>query len=879
MILKKIMYKKRGVFFTLDALMALTIILLTMLVFYPKIRYSENSNLIQKDVLTVLSSLKIGEYNASCGGCLNNYIESPNDLNKSVLEKIGEFYVVNLTKAKNLSKIVFDNLNVGDDASGIGLYFEDELIASKNSSVVGDIENAENVMIEKRYISGIASGENLTGYSSKAYLTNTIASRYFYFGGYAGEGEIYGALDYNGDIDSANLDIATDKKFDIWIKSPIDSDWKKYETGYNPGEDEFTPVNISLQKNDFSSGLNLIKIKYHNQTSTEDLHISGGYIRINYVKNMSDDLGNGKTSEKIYFPGVIGLVNLYDSFYVPGTLTEMEIGINFTSNYSYVLTVGNTTLFNKNSNGSKLIVFNNSNLSSTLNYNELSNKTIPFRFGMYNVSYDTANADVFSAADLSGSMNPLFYDSCQNYRSRCCGFTACRGDKTKCENCGGTYTDKLQKLKEATYSFVDIILNSTENKIGLVGYKRAIYNNLCHDLSTNNVSLKNVVNSWYSNLGDTTCICCGVNEAVDRMLAQSNPSRNRTIIVMSDGQANEKCSGRAGQGISPTEDARIAAAQAWSNGIRVYTIGFGPVDEVDQNTLILMAAAGNGTYYYSAYNDLGEVFKRIAGEIIKISYKEQKVEFNISKGVISKLYPKEGYIILNYTSGLEQPYGLILTIEKQFDNELGGQFYIPPDSQVMDTNVVSYSGPRWTNNVSINGISVYNLDNYKRKYVELGDPFVINIPTSLVKVGENNTINLTTGSFIGDKQEGSENNKIIYTIKKNISAYSGVYAYANGCNWTVKFSDNYNISFLTPLNYTGDQKCYYNEVAHSTSKSIDDKEDSLQKVIFDLLEQLDFNNDGKVDAKFTEDDLQIQTSEISGIPYFWSTEVQVRKWY
>jgi hypothetical protein len=867
---------KRGAFFTLDALLALAIIILAVMIIYPKIRYSESSNLVQKDVLTVLSNLKMGEYNSACNGCVNDYITNSNDLNKSILEKIGEFYVVNRTKSKELSKKVLDNLNTDDNAVGIGLYFGNELLYSKNSTNIKNSENLSNVIVERGYISGISGGGNLTGYTAKAYLTNLFRKKYFYFGGYTGEGEIYGVLNYSGYIDSAKLEIATDRAFDIWIKSPLNNDWKKYESGYSPRENEFVPVSILLNKNDFSSGLNLIKIKYHNQTSEADLHLSGGYIKISYIKDDLEDMG---VNEKRYLPGMVGLVNLYDSFYVPGNLNEMEIWINFTSNYSYIFTIGNTTLFNRNNNGSNLIFFNNTNLSSKLNYSELSNKTIPIRFGMNNISYDTSNADVFSVADLSGSMNPLFYDSCQNYRSGCCGFTSCRGDKTKCEGCGGTYIDKLQKLKNATYSFIDIILNSTGNRVGLVGYKRIIYDNLCYDLSTNNFSLKNVVNNWYSNLGDTTCICCGVNEAVDRILAQSNNSRNRTIIVMSDGQANERCSGRSGQGINPTEDARIAAAQAWSHGIRVYTIGFGPIDEVDQNTLIRMAAAGNGTYYYSAYNDLEEVFKKIAGEIINISYRQQKIEFNISKGIISSLYPKDSYMILNYSKISEQSYGLIITNEKQFDNEWGGSFYVPPYSQVLDVNVLSYSGPRWTNNVSINGVSVYNLDKYNRKYVELGDPFVINIPVDKVKIGEYNLVNLTTGDSIGNKQASSRYNKIIYTIKKNISAYSNVYAYANGCNWTIEFEDNENMSFLTPLNYTGSDTCYYNKDINTPPESIDNRDDALQQVVFDLLKQLDFNNDGTVDAKFTIDDLQVQTSEISGIPYFWSTEVQVRKWY
>ena len=39
-----------------------------------------------------------------------------------------------------------------------------------------------------------------------------------------------------------------------------------------------------------------------------------------------------------------------------------------------------------------------------------------------------------------------------------------------------------------------------------------------------------------------------------------------------------------------------------------------------------------------------------------------------------------------------------------------------------------------------------------------------------------------------------------------------------------------------------------------------------------------FPKNGKIDVPFNEQDLQISLTEITGIPFTWSTEVQVRIW-
>ena len=52
----------------------------------------------------------------------------------------------------------------------------------------------------------------------------------------------------------------------------------------------------------------------------------------------------------------------------------------------------------------------------------------------------------------------------------------------------------------------------------------------------------------------------------------------------------------------------------------------------------------------------------------------------------------------------------------------------------------------------------------------------------------------------------------------------------------------------------------------------------MQSAVMKLFELLDYDSDGSIDVAFNEQDLQISSSEISGIPFEWSTEIQVRVW-
>ena len=157
------MKNKRAVFFSTDALIAFLIIFLALLVVYPILKYSEHKSEISSDIIKVLSSLKIGEIN-------NTFIQSLiqqgkiSDLNKSLLEQIGEFYVNNITLAKEVSQEILSSLNTSEN---IGIWYATDLLASKNST---PYENSKNIEVERQIISGIEKGKVTSGFVAKAWL-------------------------------------------------------------------------------------------------------------------------------------------------------------------------------------------------------------------------------------------------------------------------------------------------------------------------------------------------------------------------------------------------------------------------------------------------------------------------------------------------------------------------------------------------------------------------------------------------------------------------------------------------------------------------------------------------------------------------------------
>ena len=165
----------------------------------------------------------------------------------------------------------------------------------------------------------------------------------------------------------------------------------------------------------------------------------------------------------------------------------------------------------------------NAYLSSILNYRQLEGKTIPLRLGLQNATFIgiAQKIDVFSVTDLSGSMD----DNCGGCNELTCTPLAQCNDADGCKICDA---------KSANFLLVDYILNTTGNRVGLVGYDTIANPQDFHPLSNNSVSLKSIVSSWDAN--GYTCICCGMESALDGFLA----ARENRLFLFYDFNDNVK---------------------------------------------------------------------------------------------------------------------------------------------------------------------------------------------------------------------------------------------------------------------------------------------------------------------------------------------------
>ena len=159
----------------------------------------------------------------------------------------------------------------------------------------------------------------------------------------------------------------------------------------------------------------------------------------------------------------------------------------------------------------------------------------------------------------------------------------------------------------------------------------------------------------------------------------------------------------------------------------------------------------------------------------------------------------------------------------------------------------------------------------------MGDPHSISIPISMISTNGTNNITLLTGTAPSNITEGSAENKIIFTIAKNISTYNtSIQSVAVGCSWNINFEDGSARTIKIPDAYQGANICTYTN-AGCTSPDCNNN-DAMQQSAYELLSNLDFNTNGKLDVFIDSNNLKGETFTVSGIPFAWQTEVQIRTW-
>lgn len=513
---------RKAIFFSIDSLVAATLIIFGLILvssFYISEKQATSINYLSSDIIWVLSELKIKEVNNSYVSSLIANGTIPDvSLNNSLAEVIGEMWATNKTDiAANLSMIFIDPYISG--RYGYGVYVDDEEIISRSNPLTSAS------LAGQKMISGIEKDKAILGYSTKAYLSSIkdrTTSSVVTFGGFEGEGNITKRLmlPHEFNITSAYLELEAGTDFRLYVNGNL---CQEFPLGSGNGSymvPDRWDINISNEsvcnKSYFVPGVNNLSFRFEhiNENFTADgpNYIAGGFFRVNYVSRNTTDLEvryiNDSAISRYYFPGIEGFINHYSSFYVPGNLSEMKLNMSFFSNYSVFLRIGNITVYEDNPFGNASLYLNSTQLEEifsnhSVNYTNLSLKTIPLRFGLKNVSTVNAPVDIVLTTDISGSMNWRL-DNNNNGVTRDCNDSQINDPSTR----------RISGARCAAKAMVDDVLANEGPEVGLVAYEQAtddIFN-----LSDNTTALKNEIDSYV--VGGGTCICCGVRDAVNMLI-------------------------------------------------------------------------------------------------------------------------------------------------------------------------------------------------------------------------------------------------------------------------------------------------------------------------------------------------------------------------
>lgn len=542
---------KKGIAFTFDAVFSLMIALAIIPIFLIITFNTAPQSIVQslsiqaEDSMNVISMLRVRDIakeqvisDLYLGGVIDD-----SNLNSSVLELVTDLWASNSTenntRAQNITNYIFGRILPKSLKWSFSIY---------NDRVVNATENyASAATSSKRVISGYRKGAPSTGYVAGAFLTNIggkRASAYFFFGGFVGQGVASAQLQ---DLpDDANIT-------ELYLELNAGANFTLYVNSEPCGFFNSTPGNFSVSNwsiaspcmSNLTTSRNNITLNFSAGNITEK-YIGGGYIRLTYSTTQLVDAEQNINTYS--FPGIDGIVNLYDSFYVPGNITSIDANLRFFSgeNYTTRLIIGNTTVLQHSGNGSGVTVnISNASLAQMLAENnitllDLSKKSVPLRFFMLaNISGGILNGttDVILITDTSGSMawqlgndnNGVVIDNCND------------------SDIYSTTTSRLSLAKCLDKSFVNAILGGNNsvcsqqnqiegNRIGLVDFASSADNYI--SLAANITVLENEIDTYVAT--GATCISCAINRAYEILLEESNATRRKYIVLMTDGQPNRR---------------------------------------------------------------------------------------------------------------------------------------------------------------------------------------------------------------------------------------------------------------------------------------------------------------------------------------------------
>jgi hypothetical protein len=870
---KKIKMGKKAFLLTLDAFLAASILIAGIILlsqYSVKEPARESIQYATTDILNALSEIEMNELEASKLSLYKSSSIYTNE-NLTIIEQVATYWAANQTDlARNLTQLFVENLL--DDNTGMELVMGSESLYLKNSPGQTDVFASE------RMITGVLQGAPLTGSTSSAYLRKISDKRttsYAYFGGFVGQGNITIRLE------NLPTDISNSTITEFTLEGEFDGNFTVYVNGascanFTPNPSIITTLNISSCNNKVKSGNNSASLIF--TSNVYNASVSGGLIRIKYkTSQLADTISTGIQTQ--YFPEIDGVINLYDGLIVPGTMLNMTLYLHYwVSNKSSLplfLEIGNTTVLSLNATNTQSLSFNNTYLSSLLNYASLSNTTVPIRLGFYqgddvNSSGNVTNIFIITSRHNSMGTNDIVVNATTN-------------------------TTRIIQAKQVDNTTVAIILNNTGNNIGLVSFGTGASVDLDSTLTNNSAQLYAAINAYAPHSADAQRYLCGAMETAKAQLNASGGSKTKAIILMTDGDLL-KSSGQTPTCAFGNTNTKAVVWQDVVNeacntsdtvhgnpyNITFYTVAFGPnatndpaivanLSKIANCTGGMFGAGNNASAIATIYTQFAEALKGS-----KTVYAFQRV--TAATNVNSKLY-NDSYIQIGYTptsSALVQNQ-LSATFETAQFKSCTNTVNIPTGLTVLQAQLASYSGDYWTKTVTVDGNVVYNLSKYAQNYTGLGDPYRILIPSNYLTSG-NHTIAFSIGPDSSTNAGCSLNNTLIYTaLVQSATTRSDVVETADGCEWTIEYEDNTTEVKLIPSTYSGAKKCKYISSNYTLSQGAYDSSDAYDISAYNLLKTLDFDNNGKLFFKLNNEDVEISITTISSVPYLWGPSTIIAK--
>ncbi|MFP4567370.1 MAG: hypothetical protein ACLFN8_00345 [Candidatus Woesearchaeota archaeon] len=937
---------KKAQFVEIDFFLAILILALGLaVVTAPFINTKEDiqSDRLSHDAVQLLTTMKLQDFNTT----LKNNIQG-NATNLDVDLNLDDTITTMLTKiyvkenettntdnknklvelAKNITQLVLDDLIPRRYKYEVTIFSGTE---TKEIINISDDEKTTLATQSRTLLTGLEVGKPITGYIATANLkeVKTKDATYEFIGGFIGQGILEFKLEIPqnaGDITNFTIEGLFRDNFTVELNEKGICD--------NIEVTDFVQKELNSNcKSNLTKGENNITINFTG-SDLQNKYVSGGIIQAEYEIDQTP-ITNAQTTitKRKNIPGVDGIINIYDSIYVPGELQNIKLVLNHDVNITYkenidkdddvhisapelIINLGNETIYKSNESGPIYYINNSINLE-----NNYENQTIPYRMGFPDLSAlieTTKPTDVILVTDISGSMGAKSYNGLDMVLDEDFGEDFQINTSETCWGLNDTYDDKTFRIHVArclNFEFVEQLSENDNINIGLVNYASQVFYNETIDgeTYTHYLNLTNDKNTLFNFINNTnslvnseaitssdpaaigtikidskyirTCSACGLAAATYSLINDSNndadEDRQKVIVFMSDGGANRAYENESPNYSEPAppfwpvnkeeDDDNQAqgrdSLESWGDfskdemNITIYSIGFGNLNNVAQNSLKQLASGEEYFFYGTDTNELATIYQNISQTIISATYVSQLV--NVTTDYFDELDTKlyDSYLEYTYKPSQEPQIGKIkITKEKTLNDACEQNININlGENTVVGAGIItSYSDKIWTRLAKINDSTIFNMSQYNLSFKLIGDPFFIGIPFGKILKGTNK-ISLKLNDGETDQESNcNSNNKLIYDVYlPAIFSSPEIKEKAQGCKWNYTYDDTVN-AINIPSDYNGDDIC---NLTHYNA------DDALQVLGYQIIDSLTHNGELLIDLE--NSDFEIKTASIDDIPYMW----------